>query len=551
MLTKDKGNQTITKVILYLRVSDPKQVKDGNGLDSQENRARTWAKSRGYTIIKVYREEGVSGAKESRPEFDAMLGYVLTAKEKFIILFDDESRIARDVEIFRRTWRILDSAGHIVATTKRGILDPKKDKVFATIEAVMAEAQRDNTRDKSMEYTNVRLQAGYWVVGNPARGYQRVRQGKNIYNQRREPAATIIQEALEGYAAGRLETHQAVLDYINRHPLFAESGMAKANHNFIRWILTSPVYTGWFDYPKRDIPYQQWKMDAIISRETYQIIQDRINGKYVKVRKYNTEDEVFPLRRQVRCSACGTPLTGSRIKGRLGGIYPRYHCYKKGCSMAGRAIRPEVIHNDLELLLAAYQPQRAFLRYIELKAHEVYNENFSGFRIAQQGKQNRIKAIESELENLSRAAMQTKSDSMRERYEMNYEELEQEKDALVAELETPINEPMPFSEALPLVFDFVSRPLEIWHTGSIKLKHGVLNFYFEDKLVYDRTEKFRTPKTSQILATLQGFTSADCDLACPAGFEPAVPTFGGWCSIQLSHGHFVAKLYSKFYDLQF
>ena len=49
------------KAIIYCRVSSDRQVKEGNGLDSQEKRCRDFAISKGYLVEKVFHEEGIKG----------------------------------------------------------------------------------------------------------------------------------------------------------------------------------------------------------------------------------------------------------------------------------------------------------------------------------------------------------------------------------------------------------------------------------------------------------------------------------------------------------
>ena len=520
-----KPQQAITKVISYLRVSDPKQVTEGNGLDSQESRARAWVKSKGFDIVKMYREEGVSGAKANRTQLNLMLAFFATSKEKYIILFDDESRIASDTKLFLTIWENITKMGHEMATIKDGVLDPEYDKLVTTIKAAVAEDQRRVIRTKSMTYMDVRLSMGFYAIGHVPRGFVIDKIDNNVYVRRNEPAATILQEALEGFAAGRIESKQAVLEYMNSHPKFQASKMPKINLNFVERLLKCPIYTGWFALPKRGIPYQEWKIEPIISRETHEIVLARLSGKYnPKVRKYNKDDEVLPLRRQIVCSLCGVPITGSRPRGRHGKRYPSYHCRNKACSAYGKTIRLDIIHPALESLLIACQPEKSFLRFVEMKAFEVYRENTSGFRAMQRGKRIRIQDIEKELEGLSRAAMQTTSDSMRLRYERDYETREKEKAALSAELDASINEPMSFEEALPMVLDVVKRPLEIWRTGDLILKQGVLNFCFGEKLSYNRDGKFGTPKMSNIYTALKDFSGSECYMVAEEGFEP--PTCG-------------------------
>ena len=47
--------EPIQKAIIYARVSGVKQVREGDGLASQETRCREYAKYKNYEIIEVFR----------------------------------------------------------------------------------------------------------------------------------------------------------------------------------------------------------------------------------------------------------------------------------------------------------------------------------------------------------------------------------------------------------------------------------------------------------------------------------------------------------------
>lgn len=67
--------QTQTAVI-YARVSSVKQIKKGDGLGSQETRCREYASHKGYAVVQVFRDEGVSGGLIDRPGMQAMLAFL-------------------------------------------------------------------------------------------------------------------------------------------------------------------------------------------------------------------------------------------------------------------------------------------------------------------------------------------------------------------------------------------------------------------------------------------------------------------------------------------
>ena len=87
------------QAVIYCRVSSPKQVTEGHGLASQETRCREYAKHKGYDVLDVFRDEGLSGKLLDRPNIKAMLIYLKKHRaDNLIVIIDDISRLARDIE---------------------------------------------------------------------------------------------------------------------------------------------------------------------------------------------------------------------------------------------------------------------------------------------------------------------------------------------------------------------------------------------------------------------------------------------------------------------
>jgi len=83
----------------YLRVSGKGQVK-GDGFPRQLAAIRQYAKANGIRIKKVFREEGVSGAKElaNRPALSELMG-ALHSNGTRLVLVEKLDRLARDLMI--------------------------------------------------------------------------------------------------------------------------------------------------------------------------------------------------------------------------------------------------------------------------------------------------------------------------------------------------------------------------------------------------------------------------------------------------------------------
>lgn len=66
--------------VLYIRVSTEEQAKHGFSVETQTNTCLEFAQRQGYTIKKIYVEEGLSAKDLKRPEAQKLLKYCDCAK---------------------------------------------------------------------------------------------------------------------------------------------------------------------------------------------------------------------------------------------------------------------------------------------------------------------------------------------------------------------------------------------------------------------------------------------------------------------------------------
>jgi len=87
------------KAYAYLRVSGKAQV-DGDGFERQLLAIKKYAAAHGVRIVKVFREEGVSGTTDwdDREAFTEMMGLLL-ANGARMVLVENLSRLARDLMV--------------------------------------------------------------------------------------------------------------------------------------------------------------------------------------------------------------------------------------------------------------------------------------------------------------------------------------------------------------------------------------------------------------------------------------------------------------------
>jgi DNA invertase Pin-like site-specific DNA recombinase len=132
----------------YLRVSGLSQI-DGQGLDRQSEAVRSYAEANRYEILKVFREEGVSGtlAEQDRPAFKEMISEILRNGANTVII-ESLDRLAREYRIQEQLLIYLVSKGIDLISTNTGenvthaIQDDPMKKAMVQIQGIFSELDK-------------------------------------------------------------------------------------------------------------------------------------------------------------------------------------------------------------------------------------------------------------------------------------------------------------------------------------------------------------------------------------------------------------------------
>jgi site-specific DNA recombinase len=90
-------------------------------------------------------------------------------------------------------------------------------------------------------------------------------------------------------------------------------------------MLRNPVYIGLMRSEKWGTV--KGLHEPIVDERVFRNVQLILSGKKPTAAPYKRNREDFPLRRFLRCSECGKPLTGGASRSATGKSYDYYHCY--------------------------------------------------------------------------------------------------------------------------------------------------------------------------------------------------------------------------------
>lgn len=268
---KPQSKPQISKAIIYCRVSDEEQVKKGHGLQSQEAVCREFARYRGFEIEKVF-HENLSGKSADRPVMKELITYLRRYRRDGgrIVIVDDLSRFARG---HRAHWPLRDEireAGGVLQSPNIQFGDDADSALVEGMLVTMAQHQREKNAEQTKSRMRGRVMNGYWPFFTP-RGYKHVHKtGEGKVLVRDEPDASIIQEALEGFASGRFHNRAETRRFLQQHPNFSD-----VNNTITNLFLTRPIYAGYVGKEQWGIPLRKGQHEGLVSFETFVKIQER------------------------------------------------------------------------------------------------------------------------------------------------------------------------------------------------------------------------------------------------------------------------------------
>ena len=515
------------KAVIYCRVSSIKQSTEGHGLDSQEHRCREYAKQKDYEVVKVFRDSFTGGGDfMNRPAMASLLGYLdKELATDFIVIFDDLKRLARDTVFHLKLRREFDARNAKVECLNFTFENTAEGNFIETILAAQGELERKQNQRQVIQKMKARLEKGYWTFVAPV-GYKMVKHP--LHGQilvRVEPEASIVKEALEGFAFGRFENQVEVQNFLQSKRF---RNLKQVSLDSVKKMLTRVVFAGYVEYKEWGVSRRVGQHEPIINLETFEKIQDKLNGK-IKVlsRKDNTKE--FPLRGFVLCVECIKPMTASWTTGR-NGKHPYYHCKTKGCLLNGKTAKRKDVEDRFEVILRSIKPKEKTLALTKEILLDVWSKRMAEVDNLKKNHERGLDEVRAKIRNFLDRLSKTENENLVKTYEKEIEKLSNEERVLENQVKVVRGTKPEFGTALDVVFDFLKNPYLYWKRDDLKSKHLVLKLVFDDRIIYDRENGFGTANLSLPLRVFELNSLDNSSKVDPTGLEPATPSLQMRCS---------------------
>ncbi|MEM6423020.1 MAG: recombinase family protein, partial [Pseudomonadota bacterium] len=243
------------------------------------------------------------------------------------MLIDDISRFARDIESHWALRRTLEQIGGRLESPSIAFGEDTDSILIENLLASVSQHQRQKNGEQTKNRMRARAMNGFYVFFAPPGYRYEKRAGCGKVLVRDEPFASIIAEALEGFAAGRLQSQAEIKRFLEAQPAFlARYPKGIARYEEVARLLRRIVYAGYIEVPDWGVSLRKGHHEPLISLETYEKIQKRVEeGARVPARADIDAD--FPLRGFVACDDCGGPLTSCWSTSKTGKKHPYYMCF--------------------------------------------------------------------------------------------------------------------------------------------------------------------------------------------------------------------------------
>lgn len=507
------------KALIYCRVSSERQVSEGHGNESQEQRCQNRAKEKGYQVEKTFKDDGVSGALFERPAMKALISYIdAHVADQFVVIFDDLSRFARDMKVHLQLKTEFGSRGVKLECLNFTFDDTPESEFVEMVLASSNQYQRQQNRRQVIQKQKARIESGYWAFC-PPKGMKYVKDpvhGKLLVSD--EPYAGIYKRAIEGYLAGLFLVLAEVRSFINDEA--NKIGIEyKVSIDGVKRILTEILYTGYVEYQPWEITRRKGHHSGFISLETYDKVQDILAGKSKpRLRKDYNQD--FPLRGLVNCAECGQPYTASWNKGRSK-RYPNYFCKTNTCQMRYKTVAKVRLEEDFTTLLSEVTLSQQMADLARNVILDVWKQKKETSEADQQSIERQVTDLDIQLEKLVIMATKAASGAIVSSYEKEMAKLHAQREELISHMGDDVYTIEQFGTAAKQIMTTLTQPLNIWKSDDYQDKRTITHMYFKGKLTYRKGVGFGTAELDPNIALIRESSDSRTRLVEVAGIEPA------------------------------
>lgn len=500
--------------VIYCRVSTKEQTQNLS-LSTQERQCRMYCEQNGFSVERVFIEEGESAKTTNRPQFQNLLLYCRQHKKEvdYVVVYS-LSRFSRHTMDHHEVKALLSSFGVRLRSATEPIDESSSGKFMESMFAAVSQLDNDVRSERTVAGMKAAAEQGRWTFPAPL-GYRIVSTNGSSRMEPDPDRAPLVRLAFELFATGRYEQQQ-VLKKVTAKGLRTRRGKKVPLQSF-NAMLRKPIYAG-------RICISSWGIDRrgefvpIVSDDTFYRVQALLSGRRTIGHSYSKQHPDFPLRHFVRCEQCDQPLTASWSRGRTR-KYAYYRCAQGECKFVNTS--KTIVENTFIELLKVLQPRPRYIRLFKAIVLDVWKSQQAEASKTTQALRTRIDKIMERRNRLDEAFIyDRKIDN--QTYQLQLGKLRENQALAQMELNEARVDELDIETVVNFAIEAMGDASRFWLDATIDQKQRFQQVLFPEGLTFDG-EKFGTAATCMAFSYLQQVSVGQSSLASRTGVEPLAP----------------------------
>lgn len=462
--------------IAYIRVSDPRQVIDGNSLATQERQVREYAKNKGYNLERVFIEKGESAKTDARTVLQEMLSFCKQNRGQIgVLVYPKIDRFARNLQDYLSLKNFITNLDIRVESVGESIENSPSGRLHEAMHAAFAQYDNEVRAERALGGAIQAAREGRCVT-RPRYGYRRVRFEGRVTVEPHPTQSQIVHAIFMRLASG--QTLAEIRKGLRRQGV-------KIARSYLYRMVHDRTYLAIMDC-FGETNYGAPPFTPIISQSLFDAAQLALRPRATP-RAYSRDNPDFPLRGDIRCQ-CGSLLVGAWAHGRSR-RYAYYRCF----SCPGVNHQREIVHRLFCRELRKLQPDPTHFERVAELVKIQYQKSKRALQAQRTTLGTQICSLEKQRRFLARKIVQGIIPDDLAKSEM--EELGGRLEAIKRELSSLTLPEEKYSEIIEFARDFLSNIEDKWTQGGILNQKRLQRFAFSDNLVLSHDGKIRTTKT--------------------------------------------------------
>jgi site-specific DNA recombinase len=482
--------------VIYTRVSTKEQADNNMSLETQKKACELYAKKSGYQITGCFGGTYESAKTDERKHFNAMLAFVKKSKERIshIIVYSVDRFSRSGANAIYIAEKLKKEGVSVFAISQPTDSTTASGSLQQNIQFIFSEYDNQLRREKCMAGVREKIQQGIWCTAPPM-GYDIVwANGKKEINV--NSVGKLLRKGFYWKAEGL--SNEEVRSKLGEHGL-------KISNQRVSEYLRNPFYCGLLVHTALEGKVIEGIQEKVISKEIFLQVNGILAKNHQGYRIKKDNDDI-PLKRFIKCEACGSYLRG--YKAYKNQKY-YYKCNTVGCKNNKRA---DCLHEAIKGWLEKYTVDinEDYHKLIKAQITATYNQLNKDKEELKISLEKQLAEVDKKIERLDeRYILEEIDKAMFEKFKSKFIA---ERTEICKSIAKNVKKVSNLETLIDNAIVMASKLASLWDSNDYADKQTLQDLVFPAGMTYCRkTNECRTPRVNSILGCIKDVASVSAN----------------------------------------